>query len=207
MSKPDRNRGGLSVRTLAIASAASALATYLVPMIWQPGTIPAAAATPVIVALISEALSRPAEHVSQAGRLVRVPRRRLSPRGLDPLARRRLRLAVITGLLAFVVAAVIITTTELAAGGAVSSDQRTTLLGGETAPSDEPEDPAITPSPTVESPATASPDVTGEPGTEVTPDATPPATATPTPTAPAPTATPTPPAGAAPTVTPAPVAP
>lgn len=76
MTRPD-NRGGLSVRTLAIASAASALATYLVPMIWQPGTIPAAAATPVIVALISEALSRPAEHVSHAGRLVRVPRRRL----------------------------------------------------------------------------------------------------------------------------------
>jgi hypothetical protein len=207
MSRSDSNRGGLSVKTLAVASAASALATYLVPMIWRPGTIAAAAATPVIVALISEALSRPAEHVSQAGRLVRVPRRRLSWRGLDPVTQGRLRLAVITGVLAFLVAAVVITTTELATGEAVSSDQRTTLLGGEPSRSDDEAEPAATPAPTAEAPATPgeSPAATPEPGATPTPLAPP--DSTPTPSVPSPQATPTPPPSVAPNTTPAPVAP
>ena len=209
MSGTSSNRGGLSVRTLAIASAASALATYVVPMIWRPGTIAAAAATPVIVALISEALARPAEHVSQAGRLVRVPRRRFSGWGLDPLTRRRrLRLAVVTGLLAFLVAAVAITFTELATGEAVSGGgQRTTLLGGESDRSEDEDEPATAPTPTVEAPAGTTPEATETPEADSTPDPAAPGTATPTPTVPAPGATPTSPPAAAPSATPAPVTP
>ncbi len=209
MSASTSDRGGLSVRTLAIASAASALATYLVPMIWRPGTIAAAAATPVIVALISEALARPAEHVSQAGRLVRVPRRRFGGWGADPVIRkRRVRLAVITGLLAFLVAAVAITFTELATGEAVSGGgQRTTLLGGETDRSQDEDEPATAPTPTVEAPAGTTPDATETPEADATPTPVASGTATPTPTVPAPGATPTPPPAAAPSATPAPVAP
>ena len=207
-SRNDSGRGGLSVRTLAIASAASALATYLVPMIWRPGTIAAAAATPVIVALISEALSRPADHVSQAGRLVRVPRRRFAIRELDPVARRRLRLAVVTGLLAFLVVAVVITTTELATGEAVSGGgHRTSLLGGEADSSEDGDEPASTPSPATETPTATAPEATFAPGAEATPEPTAPAAGEPTPASPTPQATTTPPPSVAPGATPAPVAP
>ena len=206
VSRTDSNRGGLSVRTLAIASAASALATFLVPMIWAPGTIAAAAATPVIVALISEALSRPVEHVSHAGRLVRAPRRRFAGR-LDPVARRRMRLAVVTGLLAFLVAAVIITTTELATGEAVSGGgQRTTLLGGESERSGEQADPANIPAPAAEAPATPVPEGTVTPDAEATPDPAAPGAPAATPVAPNPEATTTPPP-VTPNATPAPVVP
>jgi hypothetical protein len=201
----------LSVRTLAIASVASALATYFVPMIWRPGTIAAAAATPVIVALISEALSRPAERVSQAGRLVRVPRSRFSFRRLDEVGRRRLKLAVVTGLLAFLVAAVVITITELAAGKAVSSPQRTTLLGGKPAPEREGDTPATSPQATPEAPATpAVPEGSVVPGAEGSPTPSPSPGSTPTPLPAAPEATPVAPPPAAPQApqpTPAPVTP
>ena len=207
VSGENRNRGGLSVRTLAIASAASALATYLVPMIWRPGTIPAAAATPVIVALISEALSRPAEHVSQAGRLVRVPRSRFGRPELGPVARRRLRLAVVTGLLAFLVAAVVITVTELATGEAVSTDQRTTLLGGSVEPSEDEPDPAPGSAPDSETPAApAAPEATATPAETVTPEAPTPGE-TPTPAPVAPEATPVPAPTTAPNPAPAPTTP
>ena len=208
MSSENRNRGGLSLRTLAIASAASALATYLVPMIWRPGTIPAAAATPVIVALISEALSRPAEHVSQAGRLVRVPRSRFGGRDLGPVARRRLRLAVVTGLLAFLVAAVVITVTELATGEAVSTDQRTTLLGGSTQPSEDEQDPAAGSAPDAETPAApTAPDATATPTEPVTPAVPAPDGDTPTPAPVAPGPSPAPPPSSAPSPAPAPTTP
>ncbi len=59
--------GGLSLKTLAIAGAASATAAFLVPMIWQPGTVFAAAMTPIIVTVMTELLRRPAEH-GQRGR-------------------------------------------------------------------------------------------------------------------------------------------
>jgi hypothetical protein len=51
---------GLSVTTLMIASASSLAAAVLVSKIWGPGTLIGAGATPVIVALVSEALKRPA---------------------------------------------------------------------------------------------------------------------------------------------------
>lgn len=184
MSPSDDKRSGLSLKTLLIASAASATASFVVPMIWQPGTIPAAAAMPVIVALISDALSRPAERVREAGKLVRVPRRNRR-RKLTETDRRRIRIALVTGLLAFGLVAVVLTVTELAAGGAVSSDRRTTLLGGGTperestpapaspgvAPDGDtasPTEPSATPTPVPEgtpSPAEGQPTPAPAPGT------------------------------------------
>ena len=205
MSRDDNKRGGLSVKTLVIASAAAALASYLVPMIWRPGTIPAAAAMPVIVALISEALSRPADHVRDAGRLV-VKAPALRRRERKEADRRRIRVALITGAIAFILVAVVLTTTELLAGGAVSSDQRTTLLGGtdtDAAATQERDEPAATPEPVEEEPVPAAPDAqaTPTPAPEATPGAAPetgsPPAATPAPEAPAPTP-PTTPAPAAP---------
>lgn len=55
----------LSVRTLVIASVASAVAAVLTSLFWTRGTPIAAAITPVIVALVSELLHRPAEVISQ----------------------------------------------------------------------------------------------------------------------------------------------
>jgi len=65
--------GGLSVKTLLIAGAASATAALVIPMLWEPGTVFAAAMTPIIVALVSEMLRRPVETVS-AVRVRRTPR-------------------------------------------------------------------------------------------------------------------------------------
>jgi hypothetical protein len=51
---------GLSVTTLIIASASSLAAAIVVSKIWGGGTLIGAAMTPVIVALVSEGLRRPA---------------------------------------------------------------------------------------------------------------------------------------------------
>src|SRR5829696_543782 len=56
-----------NLRTLAIASAASASAAVVTSQLWIHGTWIAAALTPVIVALVSELLQRPTERL--AGRL------------------------------------------------------------------------------------------------------------------------------------------
>ena len=69
MAHPDRNGGGgLSVRTLAIASAASLTAAIVSSRLFPPGTIYASALTPVIVAAVSEMLNRPADRVSELRR-------------------------------------------------------------------------------------------------------------------------------------------
>jgi hypothetical protein len=57
-------QSGLSLHTLLIAGASSAAAAFIIPLLWKPGTVFAAAMTPVIVALVSEALRRPVETVS-----------------------------------------------------------------------------------------------------------------------------------------------
>ena len=56
----------LNTRTLTIASVASATAAAVSSQLWIAGTWIAAALTPVLVALISEALHRPAERVARA---------------------------------------------------------------------------------------------------------------------------------------------
>jgi hypothetical protein len=64
--------GGLSITTLLIAGASSAVAAFIVQTFWQRGTVFAAAMTPVIVALVSETLKKPVEAVS-AVRVRRTP--------------------------------------------------------------------------------------------------------------------------------------
>ena len=55
----------LSIRTLLIASIASALAAIVTSQFWIAGTPIAAALTPVIVTLVSELLHRPTEKIAQ----------------------------------------------------------------------------------------------------------------------------------------------
>jgi hypothetical protein len=66
VSDEQRKRSGLSLQTLLIAAAASAVAALVIPAIWRPGTVFAAAMTPVVVAIVSELLHRPVETVSSA---------------------------------------------------------------------------------------------------------------------------------------------
>src|SRR5829696_6647553 len=106
------------------------------------------------------------------------------PRGDDPFGLRqsrkprpRLKIALITGALAFVIAAGLVTASELALfGGSVSSDRRTSLFGGEEKGSTSQDE-------------KATPEPTATPQDAATPAPTPSATATP---APAETATPAP---------------
>ena len=55
----------LNMRTLVIASAASATAAVVTSQLWVAGTWVAAALTPVIVALVSELLHRPTEVIAE----------------------------------------------------------------------------------------------------------------------------------------------
>jgi hypothetical protein len=64
----------LNTRTLTIASVASASAAAVTSQLWIAGTWIAAALTPVLVALISEALHRPTERVARAWTAEREPR-------------------------------------------------------------------------------------------------------------------------------------
>jgi len=69
MPSPARSTRGderrLSVRTLAIASIASATAAIVTSLFWRGGTPVAAAITPVIVALVSEMLHRPTTVIAE----------------------------------------------------------------------------------------------------------------------------------------------
>lgn len=65
MPPPGRpSRGdGISVVTLVIASAASASAAFVVSRTWGAGTLIGAAVTPIIVAIVTEVLRRPARRL------------------------------------------------------------------------------------------------------------------------------------------------
>jgi hypothetical protein len=65
----------LNIRTLVIASIASAAAAVITSQFWIQGTWVAAALTPVIVTLVSELLNRPTEAIAQ----------RVTSRGMDVL--------------------------------------------------------------------------------------------------------------------------
>ena len=152
------NSRGVDLTTLAITAVASGAAAYACSKIWAPGTLPSAAITPVLVAIIKEALARPAEVVSQAVPVRGVvrsssagsdePVRRRPPPDEDPTRvaeapittyttrrspiSRRWRLAIVTGLLGFVLCVLVLTVPELVAGGSASGGGRqTTLFGGE----------------------------------------------------------------------------
>jgi hypothetical protein len=59
--KEPEKPSGISVQTLLISSLAAVAAAVIVPMFWERGSLLATAVTPVIVALVSEALNRPAK--------------------------------------------------------------------------------------------------------------------------------------------------
>jgi hypothetical protein len=197
---------GISIQTLAISAAAAVAAAVIVPMVWERGTLVATAMTPVIVALVSEGLRKPAEKItavtprvtrrSGTGAAVRDPDFEPLPpgerevqmseddpfglRSRPPVVRRHhWKLALATGAAAFAIAVVALTMSELVFGGPATKDG-----GGTTFFSSGSRDEEPTP--------TATPTVTETPEATETP--TPEATATPTPTeTPAPLeATPTP---------------
>src|SRR5437763_12940169 len=94
MAPPNRQGGGgLSLRTLVIASAASLTAAIVTSRIFPPGTVYASAMTPVIVAAVGELMNRPADRVAalreQRRTLVLEERRHQTARvlgeGADPL--------------------------------------------------------------------------------------------------------------------------
>jgi hypothetical protein len=60
----EKQKSSISIQTLAISAAAAVAAAVIVPLIWERGTLVATAMTPVIVALVSEVLRRPAERIS-----------------------------------------------------------------------------------------------------------------------------------------------
>jgi hypothetical protein len=84
----------VNMRTLVIASAASAAAALLTSQLWIAGTWIAAAMTPVIVSLVSEMLNRPTERIARSFTSDRRPLAaaggagRPGARGADPLSDR-----------------------------------------------------------------------------------------------------------------------
>ncbi len=201
----EKSSGGLSVPTLIVAALSAAAAALVVPMIWRPGTVVASAITPIVVALVGETLRRPVERVSSvstwrrtpSGGLVREERfepaagedayevvegeRPEDPFGLREPARRSvvrrhpLRIALITGLLAFAIAAAVVTASELTLfrDSVSSSRHRTTFFGG--TPSAK-ATPTATPEPAPGAQSTPAPAITPTPtpGATTTPVGTPP---------------------------------
>jgi cell division septation protein DedD len=145
--KEPQGHSSLSIQTLVISSLAAVAAAIVVPMFWERGSLLATAITPIIVAIVSEALNRPAKVItsvtpkvtrrSATGAALRseqpagvgargegpeqVPPRREDPFGLyeDERPRRRFpwKLAILTGLLAAVIGAAVVTASELAVFG------------------------------------------------------------------------------------------
>jgi hypothetical protein len=211
-----------------IAGASSAAAAFVIPLLWKPGTVFAAAMTPIIVALVSEGLKRPTETVKSARARRSTPVTQRDDRDFDPLAppppedlealprttsqrtvqsSRRFRLTprqwkigLATGVLAFVLAVAFVTASELIAGEKVGGTSNpTTFFGKRDRGGSGSGDGGE---------EKASPEATRTPG--ATPTATPTATATPAPTqtpaaTPTPTATPVPAPAAPPAASPTPV--
>ncbi len=172
-ASPTSKSSGVDVTTLIITAVASLTAAYLTSEIWAPGTLASAAITPVIVALVKEALFKPAEVVTRAvpvrGVVRSAPPRdepydpvapfepgdeRVAQQGeiqgsSRPVARHAWKLAVATGLLGFLVAAVIITVPEIVAGGsATGGDRQTTFFGGKKSSPADPSSTTTTPAAT-----------------------------------------------------------
>ena len=210
-----QQQGGLSVQTLLIASAASMAAAIVVHEFWKGGAIVGAAITPVIVAVVSESLRKPVTRVSTLREERRTRPQAVAPPDFrdgppapqaareDPfgiwqqhapqpwyrrLDRRHLRIALITGALAFAVGAIALTATELVFGGNVGSgSNRVTLVpGGGHRSDDEPT--TTTPATGETAPAAPTAPQETEPPAETAPPAetVPPATEAPPATEPAP---------------------
>lgn len=215
-------RGGIELSTLFAAGVAAVVAAYVVSKVWAPGTVWATAFTPVLVSLVKEALERPAQKVSAvATRAVAAPRPRdlsappppvvvdhddeLTERKVYDTAsrnlRRRWKLALATGLVAFVGVVALFTLPELVAGRSVTTgSSHTTFFGGNSSkstssPSDTTTSKDKATTPKGETPTTSTPQSTTPTTT------TPPAQTTPPPSATTPAPTPTTPAPATPAPT------
>jgi hypothetical protein len=64
--EPQEKSGGLSLQTLLISSIAAVIAAVVVPTFWARGSLIATAITPIVVAIVSEALNRPAKAITAA---------------------------------------------------------------------------------------------------------------------------------------------
>ncbi|HEU4976444.1 MAG TPA: hypothetical protein VFT50_15225 [Baekduia sp.] len=150
--------------TLVLSAIASAVSAYVTSKVWAPGALGAAAMSPVIVALVKEALRKPTDLVSSAVPAPRF-RTRVPPRAEelpDDLSQRfgagapppfppprsgapegpvrvystrarrlRWRLALVTGLLGFLLCVLFYTVPEVITGhSVVHSGKKTTLWGG-----------------------------------------------------------------------------
>jgi hypothetical protein len=158
---PPSSGGGLDLATLVIAAIAAVVAATVVSHFWGAGTIAVTALTPVIVALVKEGLSRPAQRITEvsarapsaAARVVGAQREVEGPAivaeeyepGVSEAGEYRVygkprerskkawKVAIVTGLIAFVVAAAAMTLPELVAGHSIfGSDHKTTLFRGRT---------------------------------------------------------------------------
>jgi hypothetical protein len=147
----------LNTRTLTIASVASASAAAVTSQLWIAGTWIAAALTPVLVALISEAMHRPTERIARAWTSEREMRaaQAATPTRREPttvsgtagpvrvyrqsgprttmLTKRRIAIGTVgaTAAIAFVIGIVALTTVDLVSGGSVGKGSgRSTLFSG-----------------------------------------------------------------------------
>jgi hypothetical protein len=140
----------LSIRTLVIASVASAAAAVVTSQFWVHGTWIAAAMTPVIVSVVSELLHRPTEAVARrvtTNRTAAMPRgtvqdemtvygsgRSRSPSPSTSTSRRKkfaVGLVAATAVLGFAIAAVALTVPELITGQPIGNGNGgTTIFGG-----------------------------------------------------------------------------
>ncbi len=150
-------RGGLDLGTLVVAAISAVAAATVVSRLWQAGTVWATAMTPVIVTVIKEALDRPAKRVSSIAARAAPPLARATKAVAEPppeayappppvsdpgltemrvyrrerATGRHWKLAVATGLLAFVIGVAVLTLPELVAGrSVVSGTHHTTIFGG-----------------------------------------------------------------------------
>ncbi len=139
---------GLSLRTLIIAAIASAAAAIVTSAFWKNGTVISAAITPVIVSIIKEIVERPRDVVRRASPFTTTSTPATSRTLPDPGGRRdapgapirtyakparrriHLKVALVTGAIAFLLAAAALTLPELVFGGSVASKGHTTFFGG-----------------------------------------------------------------------------
>jgi hypothetical protein len=203
MAEKDKG-SGISIQTLAISAVAAVAAAVIIPMIWERGTLIATAMTPVIVALVSEGLRKPAEKItavtplgtrrSATGAAVRDPdfdplppdERDLAVREDDPFnlrgrspVKHHWKIALATGAAAFAIAVVALTMSELVFGGpATKEGGSTTFFSGS---SEETPTPTATPTPTPTPTPTETPEATETAQPTATATATPKATETPAP--------------------------
>ena len=150
----------LNTRTLTIASVASASAAAVTSQLWIAGTWIAAALTPVLVALISEAMHRPTERIARAWTSERGEARStraISPTRSEPMAvtgtpgpvrvyrtgesgrgaptlmtKRRIAIGTVaaTAAIACVIGLVTLTTADLVSGGSVGKSSSRFTLAG-----------------------------------------------------------------------------